>query len=128
MAGSLILKEASKTNAEALTGGHFRHGPLEMVSSATSALVFSPAGRTTGIARRLAAEMASYGARVAIVGPREPGGKRGGLPLIETPSLDEDVAPLVEIAAAELLAAACARARGHEPGRFERMGKVTREE
>jgi len=42
--------------------------------------------------------------------------------------VDESVAPLVEIVAAELFADAVATARGHKAGEFRRMGKVTREE
>jgi len=120
LAGALLLKEASHTAAEPLSGGAFRHGPLEMVSAETSALVFAPAGRTGDLARRLAADIAAYGGRVAVVGP-------GGA-TFPAGDVDEWLAPLVEIAAPQLLAAAIARARGHTPGRFQRMGKVTTEE
>jgi glucosamine--fructose-6-phosphate aminotransferase (isomerizing) len=127
-AGALILKEASHTAAEALTGGQFRHGPLEMVGSGHRALLFAPAGPTAAIVRRLAEEIARYRGKVVLVGPREGGLPGADLPLIETEPLDGTAAPLVEIAAAELLAQAIAEARGHEPGVFRRMGKVTREE
>lgn len=126
--GSLILKEASRTPAEPLTGGHFRHGPLEMVSSETSAIVFSPAGRTIDLTRRLAAEIHGYGARVLLVGPRDAALPGADLPIIDTGRLDESIAPVVEIIAPELLAIACARGRGREPAVFERLGKVTRTE
>ncbi|HEV8637117.1 MAG TPA: SIS domain-containing protein [Chloroflexota bacterium] len=127
-AGSLILKEASHTSAEALTGGQFRHGPLEMVESGHRALLFSPAGRTAPIVRRLAEEIARYRGKVVLVGPADHQLPGADLPLVETDALDDTAAPLVEIVAAELLAQAIAEARGHEPGVFRRMGKVTREE
>jgi glucosamine--fructose-6-phosphate aminotransferase (isomerizing) len=127
-AGSLILKEASHTAAEALTGGQFRHGPLEMVGSGHRALLFSPSGPTAPIVRRLAEDIARYRGKVVLVGPAEGGLPGADLPLVETGRLDDTAAPLVEIVAVELLAQAIAEARGHEPGVFRRMGKVTREE
>jgi glucosamine--fructose-6-phosphate aminotransferase (isomerizing) len=127
-AGSLILKEASHTSAEALTGGQFRHGPLEMVGSGHRALLFSPAGPTAPLVRRLADDIAGYRGKVVLVGPADRGLPGADLPLVETEPVDDAAAPLVEIVAAELLAQAVAEARGHEPGVFRRMGKVTREE
>ncbi|HEY3080901.1 MAG TPA: SIS domain-containing protein [Chloroflexota bacterium] len=127
-AGSLILKEASHTAAEALTGGQFRHGPLEMVGSGHRALLFSPAGPTASIVRRLGEEIARYRGRVVLVGPADRQLPGADLPLVETDRIDDTAAPMVEIVAAELLAQAVAEARGHEPGVFRRMGKVTREE
>jgi glucosamine--fructose-6-phosphate aminotransferase (isomerizing) len=128
MAGALIMKEASHTAAEALSGGQFRHGPLEMVGEGHGALLFSPAGRTAEIVRRLGDDIAQYGGKVVLVGPRDGSLPGADLPLIETEGIDEGAAPLVEIVAVELLADAVARARGHEAGEFRRMGKVTREE
>lgn len=118
-AGALILKEASHTAAEPLSGGHFRHGPLEMVSPETAAMMFAPAGRTADISSRLAAEIEGYGGRVVQVGPGQ---------AIDTGVIDETLAPFVEVAAPELLAEVLSRARGHETGMFQRMGKVTTEE
>ena len=121
LTGSLMLKEGSHTAGQALSGGAVRHGPIEMVSARTAALLFAPAGPTGDLTRGLAVDLAAAGARVAVVGP-EPA---GNLPLIRTSALSEHVAPLAEIAAAELLVIALARAKGHEPGVFQRIGKVT---
>ncbi|MBM4418461.1 MAG: SIS domain-containing protein [Chloroflexi bacterium] len=128
MAGSLVVKEASLTGCEPLSGGHFRHGPIEMVSAQTSALLFSPAGRTHGLMRRLAADIHRYGGRVALVGPADAIGPGAHLPIVDTGTVPESVAPLVEIVAAEIYTIACARGRGREPAVFDRLGKVTREE
>ena len=127
-AGSLILKEASHTAAEALSGGQFRHGPLEMVEAGHGALLFSPVGKTGIIMRRLGDEIAQYGGKVVLVGPKDDRLPGANLPLVETDKVDESAAPLVEIVAAQLLADAVAQARGHKAGEFRRMGKVTREE
>lgn len=121
MTGALMLKEGSHTAAQALSGGAVRHGPLEMVSERTSVLLFAPAGPAGDLTRGLSADLAAAGARVAVVGP-EPA---GDLPLVRTPVLPEHVAPLAEIAAAELLVVGLARAKGHDPGVFQRIGKVT---
>jgi glucosamine--fructose-6-phosphate aminotransferase (isomerizing) len=128
MGGALVMKEASHTAAEALSGGQFRHGPLEMVEAGHAALLFSPAGRGAMMVRRLGDDIAQYGGKVVVVGPKDDRLPGANLPLVETDKVDESVAPLVEIVAVELFADAVATARGHKAGEFKRMGKVTREE
>jgi glucosamine--fructose-6-phosphate aminotransferase (isomerizing) len=120
LTGALMLKEGSHTPAQALSGAAFRHGPLEMTSAATSALLFAPRGPGGDLVRSLAVEMTGYGARAALVGEGI-----ADLPTVATPPLAESVAPLVEIVAAELLVVAFARAAEIEPGDFRRTGKVT---
>ena len=127
-AGALILKEASHVAAEGLSGGAFRHGPVEMTSSASQVIAFAPRGRTQAIVRQLAAEAAERGARVVIVGPDDPTLPGAGLPVVDSGAADEDVATLVDIVVPELLALLYCATRGIDPAASRRMGKVTVEE
>ena len=124
-AGALILKEASHAAAEGLSGGAFRHGPIEMTSPASQVIAFAPRGRTQSIVRQLAAEAAGRGARVILVGPPDSTLPGSALPIVPTESIDEDLAPLVDVAVPELLALLYCATRGIDPGATRRMGKVT---
>ena len=127
-AGALILKEASHVAAEGLSGGAFRHGPVEMTSPTSRIIAFAPRGRTQSIARQLAAEAHDRGARVLLVGPDDRDQPGAGLPIVHTDPIDESLAPLVDIAVPELLALLHCATRGIDPGASRRMGKVTVEE
>ena len=127
-AGALILKEAGHAAAEGLSGGAFRHGPIEMTSPASQVIAFAPRGRTQSIVRQLAAESAERGARVILVGPPDSALPGAGLPIVPTEPTDEDLAPLVDVAVPELLALLYCTTRGIDPGTSRRMGKVTIEE
>jgi glutamine---fructose-6-phosphate transaminase (isomerizing) len=127
-AGALILKEASHVAAEGLSGGAFRHGPVEMTSASSQVIAFAPRGRTQSITRQLATEAAGRGARVLLVGPPDQALAGTGLPVVHTEAAGEAYAPLVDVAVPELLALLYCTARGVDPGASRHMGKVTVEE
>jgi glucosamine--fructose-6-phosphate aminotransferase (isomerizing) len=80
--GSLMFNEAAKTPAVAMTGGNFRHGPVEVVDPAFRAIVFAsqPATRTLDLG--LAADIARFG---------------GGVKLIHAPDVHPPLATVLEI-------------------------------
>jgi glucosamine--fructose-6-phosphate aminotransferase (isomerizing) len=124
MAGSLILKEAAKVQAEGISAGQFRHGPLEVASSGFGAVVFAQKGRTRDINLRIAQDIAKFGGKAVIVGGGEElqGGKILNLRL---PVLEELYSPLVEIVPIQLLSWRLAIEKGLQPGTFDQAGKVT---
>jgi glucosamine--fructose-6-phosphate aminotransferase (isomerizing) len=126
-AGALIIKEASRRPAEGMSAAQFRHGPLEMIAPGMGALLLAPAGATRPLILRLASELAGYGVATAVIGPPVPA-PPAGVTWVATPPLDEWLAPLAEIVPLQILSHRLARDAGLEPGRFERMGKVTRSE
>lgn len=125
MNGALILKEAARLHAVGLSGGQFRHGPMEAVSPALGVVLFAHQGRTTAISQRLAADISDRGGRVICIG--EPTGQPGITDLV-TPGVDEFLAPLLEIMPVQLLAARLAEKAGIVPGEFRWSGKVIRAE
>jgi glucosamine--fructose-6-phosphate aminotransferase (isomerizing) len=126
-AGALVIKEASRRPAEGMSAAQFRHGPLEMIAPGMGALLLAPASVTRPLILRLAAELAGYGVATAVIGPPAPA-PPAGVTWVATPPLDEWLAPLAEIVPLQILSHRLARDAGLEPGRFERMGKVTRRE
>ncbi len=124
MAGALILKEAAKMRAEGMSGGQFRHGPLEVVSPDFAAIVFGMQGRTRDINLRLAHEIAEFGGKAAIIGSEEaPQGERiFNLTLLP---LDEFSSPLLEIMPLQLLSWRIAGEKGLQPGKLDKAKKVT---
>jgi len=121
MNGALILKEAARLHAAGLSGGQFRHGPMEAVSPALGVILFAHQGRTTAISQRLAADISDRGGQVICIG--EPTGQPGILDL-GIPEVDEFLAPLLEIVPVQLLAARLAEKAGIVPGEFRWSGKV----
>jgi len=124
MAGALILKEAAKMRAEAMSAGQFRHGPLEVVSPDFAAVVFAMKGRTRDINLGLAHDVAEFGGKVVIIGSDEQlqGERIFNLTLLP---LDEWCSPLLEIMPVQLLSWRVAREKGLQPGKFDKARKVT---
>jgi glucosamine--fructose-6-phosphate aminotransferase (isomerizing) len=120
---ALILKEAAHRPAEAVSGGHFRHGPLELVSQRGAYVFFAGAPPTRPLMLRLCREVARWGGRVVWVGPE--GDEPFRVPLEE---LDPYLLPVLEIVPIQLLAWSLARSEGRTIDSFEKLTKVTRTE
>ncbi len=122
--GALMLKEAAKANAEAMSAGQFRHGPLEAVAPGVAAILFAMQGRTREINLKLARDVAACGGRAITIGGEE-GLREEGILNLPLPPLDELWAPLVEIVPIQLLSWRLAQDKGLASGRFDKACKVT---
>jgi glucosamine--fructose-6-phosphate aminotransferase (isomerizing) len=125
-AGALILKEVAKVQGEASSAGQFRHGPLEIAAPGFAAFVFAMNGKTQELNLRLAHDVARFGGKAVLVGDAASQEER--VFHLALPTLDELCAPLTEIVPLQLLARRLALDKGLTPGRFDKAGKVTREE
>lgn len=125
MNSALILKEAARLAAVGLSGGQFRHGPMEALSPHSGVMLFANQGSTWDIQQRLADDIAERGGRVVFVGPETAAANRVNLHL---PVVDEFLSPLLEILAAQLLAAKLAEQQNIVPGQFRWSGKVINRE
>lgn len=121
MTGALMLKEAARLNAVGLSGGQFRHGPMEAVSPEVGVILLANQGRTWELSQRLATDIASHGGRVVLVGQEIADPAVVNLPL---PTTDEFLSPILEILAVQLLANQFAERAGIIPGQFRWSGKV----
>lgn len=126
--GALIFNEGARMPTCALSGGTFRHGPLEMVDREFAGVFFAPKGKTRELTMSMAHEVAEAGGRVLLLADTSPeeSGKRNRAVVV--PEFGEALFPLNACMPVELLLHEMARQRGREAGVFERISKVTRRE
>ena len=110
--GALAIKEAAAMPAEAMSGGAFRHGPIELVGGDLGVIVLAPAGRTTDLLVGIATQTAELGTPTWLItdaGHASTMAAPANLlvsPLL--PDVAEDVAPLALAVPLQLMAAALA--------------------
>jgi len=122
--GSLINKEAAKCPYEGMNAADFRHGPLELVSSRLTVIIFEGAERTAGLNRDLALDITRYGGHVLWIAPE----LDLTLPTLLLPAVSDLARPLVEILPLQMLSLVMAQRKGIEPGIFRYVGKITLQE
>jgi glutamine---fructose-6-phosphate transaminase (isomerizing) len=133
--GALTIKETGAFPAEALSGGAFRHGPLELVDAPAGAVVLVPAGPTGKLAIGLAREIAAVGWSTWVIGAASVvqeltahgivAGWGGRLVVTAVPDLRGPLAALPLVVPLQQLAAILAERRGRVPGLLLRGSKVT---
>lgn len=126
--GALLFKEAAGRPAEPVTGGQFRHGPIELAGPGHAAVVLAPPSATGELQRRLGADLLAYGSSVVLIGPPSPPLPQlvasGSAAFWTIPDLPEPWTPLVEACALQWLAWACGVRAGRPVGRLDRTPRV----
>lgn len=121
---ALIVKEGAGIFGEALSGGLFRHGPLELAGPDHAAVCFLSRGNEPSLTASLACELAAAGSRVLVAADSPyPCGSEVRTVVIESP--EPRSFPLLCAPFIELLVHEAAKLRGREAGAFRRIGKVT---
>ena len=108
MEGALLFHEAARFPAVAMSGGYFRHGPVEVVSRGFRAIVFAGDAVTRELNLALAAGLHSIGGRAMVVEPEV-----------------ERFAPVFEMLPVQVAACRFAERRGISPGDFRFASEVT---
>ena len=125
---ALMFMEAAHTPASALTGGDFRHGPMEMVGGGIPVIIFSHSlSSTYPQMRRLAVDVTNFGGKVIFVSD-VPVGEDGTFLSLVAPAYDPTLFPITSIVPLQLLVLEFARSKGLNPGGFSHGNKVTRSE
>ncbi len=126
LTGALLAIELAKSDACALSGGQFRHGPIEAAANAENLfLVSAPTGRTHEPLLRLAGELAGVAARVMLF---TDAATKSGLPVVRMPELDEYFSPALYVVPLQLFSYYLALSKGLQPGAAKFISKVTRSE
>jgi glutamine---fructose-6-phosphate transaminase (isomerizing) len=115
-AGALILKESAKLNAEGMSAGQFRHGPLELADPRLSLLVFNGEGAGQALNARLVDDLGKYGARPHLIGADTP---------VAHPRATGAGVPVAEMLVVQMLSLIVAEGTGFVPGQFRHSQKVT---
>ena len=124
--GALITQEMTQIPAAGLSAGQFRHGPIEAAGPHALLVIFAPSGATTELLVKLAGDTADYGSPTWLITDTsvQVAGQEN-LFISRLPQVSEALSPLLSIVASEFLGVAIAKRKGLEPGRLQRVSKVT---
>jgi glucosamine--fructose-6-phosphate aminotransferase (isomerizing) len=116
--GAMIQKEAAHFHGEGMSSAAFRHGPFEMLGPDSFVVVFEGAENVRELNRGLVRDVLSTGARGALCGPSGEGP-------FALPPVPDAVRPVLEMLPPQTISLALGYLGGREPGKFERITKVT---
>lgn len=126
MMAALVTAEAAKAPTQALSGGQFRHGPLELVRAGFRSVMFMGDGATRGLNLKTAADIEAFGGRCLVIEPDDAGTpSSASIRTLSLPRVTEALLPVVEILPIQLLMVPMAIARGFKPAHFLNGSKVT---
>lgn len=123
---ALVTAEAAKAHTHALSGGQFRHGPLELVREGFRSVMFMGDGVGRELNSKTANDIAGFGGRCLVIAPD--GAKTAASARVHTltvPRVAEGLLPVLEILPIQLLMVPMAIARGFEPAKFLNGSKIT---
>jgi len=123
--GALMIMEASRKPAAGMSGGEFRHGPMEMSKEGFSAVILAPLGVTYEQGIRLAEDIARFGGRVVFITNSNVVLSNPRIYSIHIPCPDEYLFPIPAIIPLQFIVNQWAIDEGNEPGNFTRGAKVT---
>jgi len=118
---ALKLMETSYLAALAFSGADLLHGPVAMADADVPVLAVVGAGPGGRSMDEVLAKLGERRADLVVVGPSAPAGALH----LPTPSVDEHLAPLLDILPLQRLALALALARGLDPDAPRGLRKVT---
>ncbi|MDX2152107.1 MAG: SIS domain-containing protein [Bryobacteraceae bacterium] len=112
--GAMLQKEAAHFHGEGMSSAALRHGPFEMLGAGSLVVVYE-GEMGVELNRALVRDVLATGAKGFFCGPSaEPG-----------PFRIAAAEPVLELLPAQMLSLAAAYRAGREPGKFERITKVT---
>ena len=122
---ALMFKEALKIPATGISGGEFRHGPMEMVGPGFRAILFAGKGKTLAQSLKMAGDIAGFGGRVWLITNDRANADHPNIHSFYIDIEDEYLFSVQSIVPIQLFIDAYAKARGFEAGGFARGNKVT---
>jgi glucosamine--fructose-6-phosphate aminotransferase (isomerizing) len=123
---ALVTAEAAKAHTHALSGGQFRHGPLELVRNGFRSVLFMGDGSETGLNAKTAIDIAGFGGRCLVIEPETvKTDASASIFTLNLPSVAKGLLPVLEILPIQLMMVPMATARGFEPAKFLNGSKIT---
>jgi glucosamine--fructose-6-phosphate aminotransferase (isomerizing) len=123
---SLKLEETAYLAAMPYSTADLMHGPIALVDTGWPALLFGHPGPAEATLVEVEDELVRRGADVIVVAPPGPLLDAAAFTIPLPSGMPEELAPLVAIVPAQLLALHLATARGIDPDRPRGLSKVTR--
>lgn len=117
--GALTLKESTHFHAEGMSSAALRHGPLDMLKEGIFVGIFAGDARTKFLNEALASDVASTGARAALIS------EDASLTSCRLPAELESFRPMLEMLPIQMMTLALSALANREAGKFVRATKVT---
>lgn len=117
--GAMVQKEAAHFHAEGMSSAALRHGPFEMLGPDCFVVVFEGAENVRELNRRLVDDVRETGAKAYLCGPDTPEGP------FALPAIHDAARPILELLPCQMMSLSLAYLQQREPGKFERITKVT---
>ena len=102
-----------------MSSAALRHGPLEMLGPESFVVVFEGADNVQHLNQRLVIDVLETGATARLCGFGTPDGP------FALPRITGALRAIVELMPTQIISLALAYLQGREPGRFERISKIT---
>lgn len=125
MQGALMFKEATRTPAEGIFGGEFRHGPMEMVQKGFKAILFAPKGKTNKQSLQMAEDILEFGGKVLLITNSNQQFTNPNIKILSLDEPDEYLFSILSIIPVQLLVDSFGKSKGLVAGSFSRGAKVT---
>ena len=123
---ALLTQEAAKLPCCALSGGQFRHGPIELVRPGFTMVTFLGDRKTRDIDTAIIEKVLGSGGRVVAVTPAASAlPEAEGLRVLTYPDVPIPLNPIMEAVLVQVLQIPLAAARGFKAGKFLNATKVT---
>ncbi|HYO83837.1 MAG TPA: SIS domain-containing protein [Bryobacteraceae bacterium] len=117
--GAMLQKEAAHFHAEGMSSAALRHGPFEMLDANSFVVVFEGSDKVSEMNRALVRDVRATGASAHLCGFSVPDGP------FALPGIDEALRPIMELLPTQMISLSLGYLLGREPGKFERITKVT---
>ncbi len=122
----LLTNEAAKLPSTALSGGQFRHGPIELVRAGFQMVIFLGDRKTRDIDTALIDKVLSLGGKVVAVAPAASAPpERDAMRVLTYPDVPIPLNPIMEAMLVQLIQIPLAAARGFTAGTFLNATKIT---
>jgi glutamine---fructose-6-phosphate transaminase (isomerizing) len=125
MEGALKLKELSYIHAEGYAAGEMKHGPIALIDETMPVIVIAPSNELFDKTASNLEEAAARGGRVILISDKAGIARLGGKAahVIEVPSCDPIVAPILCAVPVQLLAYHAAVAKGTDVDQPRNLAK-----
>ena len=117
--GAMVQKEAAHFHGEGMSSAALRHGPFEMLGPDSFVVVYAGAENVRALNGKLVRDVLETGAKARLCGFGADGGA------FALPRVDNELRPIVELLPPQMMSLALGYLGGREPGKFERITKVT---
>jgi len=124
---ALITTEASKLHSIGLSGGQFRHGPIELVDKGFSCVIFLGSQKNAILNKKLSNDIAKLGGKCILLACENIKIEESpNIKVLKFPIIEENLYPIMEVIPLQLIQIPFSKKRGFDPAKFNNANKITR--